>query len=429
MPSRLTILQQQRAGLVARMDALLEDPAATAEQADALRVEINGVDTDIASFEQLMAIDRTAPAASSHRVAPGSSAQIEVTPNVDPTGGFANLAEMALAVRSAVTRTGRTDPRLDAIAGIGAAAPTNYHQETGTTEGWEVPPQMREQIWELAFQGTDLLSLLAMEPTNSNSIEMGADESTPWGSTGIQAFWRVEADEMTASKLATKGKRTDLHELYAFVGATEELLADAPRLNSRLTRGAARAIEWVGSEAFMNGDGVGKPKGWMNSPALVTVSKESGQAAATLNTKNLGKMFARLYRGAGSQPLWIANADVLPQLIELTIGQVPVWIPQNQGMQGAPGGSILGIGTHFSEHNQSLGTVGDIQLIDLSGYYAAMRTGGIQFAESIHLWFDLNMKAFRWTVRMGGQPMLSAAIQPAKGSNTKSHFVCLETRS
>ncbi len=432
MASRYHTLLQKRAELLKQADALLNQDNPSAEDlakgTQILSVQLVALDEQIAAIEQLHAAERAAPAL------PGITMHHDQDPRgegADPRAGYESLAEFAVSVRHACLRTGAQDPRLAALAGhlpLGAA-PTNFHRETNSSEGWMVPPQMRDEIWQLVFEGTDLLSLLTMEPTNSNSTELGADESTPWGATGIQAAWRIEGDQMTPSKLSTKGRRVDLNELYAFVSATEELLMDAPRLNARLTQGAARAIEWKASDAVMWGDGVGKPLGWGLSPALVTQAKESGQTAATVVTKNLGKMFSRLFRGAGARPLFVCNSDVLPQLLELTIGQVPVWIPQNQGMQETPGGRILGIPNVFSEHCRTLGTVGDIQLVDLSGYYATRRTDGIQFASSIHLWFDYGLQAFRWTFRMGGQPFLSAAIDPANGSNTKSHFVFLATRA
>jgi HK97 family phage major capsid protein len=419
---------------VAKGLAMLATAADVAAGTAAAIGEIAQLDAQILAISRLREAERSAPALPQ---APAESARgpASVEPNIDPTGGFRDLGEMALTVRGAVTRSGPIDPRLSRIAAgyfttgdVSASTPSNVHMETNSTEGWAVPPQYRDEVMELVF-ADDLMNLIYMEPTTSNAVEMGIDESTPWGSSGIQAMWRYEAQRMDPSKLNTRGKRVEINELYAFVLATEELLADAPRLADRITRQAARAMQWVGSEAFMWADGVGKPLGWMNSPALITVSKESGQASDTLNTKNLAKMFARLYRGPGSQPRWIANSDILPQLLELQIGNQPVWTPAASGFKDAPTGNLLGIPVIWTEHAPTLGDVGDIQLVDLSGYYAAIRQG-LQYAESIHLYFDYNIKAFRWTMRLGGQPLLSAPISgPAgKNSSTKSHFVTLEAR-
>jgi hypothetical protein len=56
-----------------------------------------------------------------------------------------------------------------------------------------------------------------------------------------------------------------------------------------------------------------------------------------------------------------------------------------------------------------------------------MQRGQARYDVSIHLFFDQNISAFRWMVRFGGQPLLTAAISPAKGATTKAHFVILNT--
>lgn len=361
------------------------------------------------------------------------SARITSTePDPSRTGGFANIAEFARAVRAAVPGGGNVpvvDPRLSALY---HAAPTNYHQEAGGTsgEGYLVPPQFSAEIYELVFESDNLLSLVDSEPTNSNAVEMLADETTPWGASAVTARWRSEASQMTAQKLPTIDPRlVRLYELYAFLTATEELLNDAPRLNARLTTKAAQAISWKIDEAIIYGDGVGKPLGFFSSGALVTVSKESGQAADTIQAKNISKMYSRLLPMGLSRSLWLANSDILPELMSLTLGDMPIWTPPSTGFQGAPGGLLLGRPVRFTEHAKTLGDKGDIMLIDPKGYYAARKAAGVQFAQSMHLYFDYGLNAFRWTFRFGGQPYLSAPVSPKNGSNTKSHFVTLEARA
>ena len=350
----------------------------------------------------------------------------------DPMRGFRNTADFARAVALAChPMRGNTDPRL-LEAGLigpgsfGAAPPAGgYHQESGTPEGAMVPPAISTSIWQLVFSDP-LLDLLTMEPTESNTVETIADETTPWGATGIQAKWRSEAGAMDPSKLDTKLKQTRLHELYAFVLASEELLQDAPRLNDRLNVKAPAAIRWKIAEAFMFGTGVGQPLGWAvdNYVGKVLQARTTG---AQVKPDDFVKMFARLLVADGpDKSFWVVNRDTLPDIVLRSIvGNVPVWMPPT-GLAGAPQGSILGRPLFFSEHAQTLGTAGDVQLINPDGYYATNR-GTTKFDVSIHLYFDYALTAFRWMVRVGGQPLLSAAVAPAKGANTKSHFVVLNT--
>lgn len=231
-------------------------------QVDAIEVEVTALDAEITAEEKKA--KRATLFGST-----GIPARSIIVDDLNPatTGGFHNLAEFAVTVRNAVTGGGM-DPRL-------GAAPANFHQNQGAVgEGFLVPTEYREQIWSLVFADDSLLSMCNPEPTSSNSIQIPKDETTPWGASGVQAYWRAEAGQMNASKIAMTGTTLQLHELYAFVIATSELLEDAPRLNNRLTTQAARAIRWQASEAVVWGDGNGKPLGFMKAPSLVTVSKE-----------------------------------------------------------------------------------------------------------------------------------------------------------
>lgn len=419
---------------VEALNVLLDKEALTdteSAQLTVLEAEVDALEQNVAELDaEITAEEKKARRASLFGTASlssgcggGGPALATVVNDLNPerTSGFHNLAEFAVSVRSAMTGGG-LDPRL-------VAAPSNVHQNQGASgEGFEVPTAYSEQIWSLVFAENDLLALCNPEPTNSNAIMIPKDETTPWGSAGVQAFWRAEAGPMSASKAALTGTMLQLHELYAFVIATAELLDDAPRLSNRLTVQAARAIKWQASEAVMFGDGVGKPLGFMRAPSLVTVAAETGQLAATLVIANLAKMYARLLRTGGS-PVWIGNPDILPQLISLVLGQQPAWLPNNMPVAGSPEGTLLGRPMFMNEHAQTLGTKGDLTIADLSGYALATKAGGgIDFAASIHLFFDYNMSAFRWTFRVGGQPYLSAPVPAAKGTSTKSHFVTLAGR-
>lgn len=430
MDKRIKALKQRKAELLTEAEQLLskasgESRALTDDEKrrdDEIHAELETVNDELSRYERAKAADRQALSATEQRVVEASAG--------DRRCGFGNLAEFALAVRQVCRPGGGVDPRLAAMRQVPGAAPTNYHETAGAAgEGYMVPPQYRSEIWDLVFDpGTyDLLDLVTFEPTTSNVVDMAADETTPWGAVGVQAYWRSEASQMSATKLDTDGRSTKLHELYAFVLASEELLADAPRLAARLTRKSAEAIRYKASAAVANGTGAGQPLGWNKAACLVTQTKESAQATATFKAENAAKMFSRQL--AINQAAWLINQDVFPQLLTMTIGNQPIWTPPSAGFTQAPGGFLLGRPVRVSEHCETLGTKGDVQFVAPGpGYYGTVKQGGVQYAESMHLFFDYGIQAFRWMFRIGGQPYLSAAVSPAKGSTTRSHFVTLEAR-
>jgi HK97 family phage major capsid protein len=416
--------------------------------------ELDALDAKLAPYEALHARERAGSAATIP-VGPNSAITVRDRSEDDPWRGFRNVADFARSVQHAAgVATGRAQGRVDErllglyerndgpMEGSAAlrggeryqpapgmqAAPTGFHEEGHSAEGYMVPPAGRQQMFELTFADDDIMGMIGPEPTESNAVDLTADESTPWGATGIKAYWRAEGSQMTPTQLATEGRQLRLHPAYAFALATEELLQDAPLLNSRLTRGAGRALGWLLSEAAMWGDGAGKPLGWMKSPALVTVSKESGpQTADTVVAANLTKMYSRRLKLPGGRWMWFANSDIVPQLVDLKLGNEPSWTAQNQGLRAAPEGMILGLPVNFTEHADTLGDLGDLQLVDLNGYLALRKAQGIDFQTSIHLYFDYGVQAFRWMVRVGGMPFLSKPVSTAK-SSTRSSFITLEAR-
>jgi len=389
--------------------------AETAQLAQ-IEADVTATQADIAAAERLAETRRNMDA-----IIPGGRNDVH-EPNPATTGGFKSLVEMAVAVRNASRSGGTVDARL-------MAAPTNVHQGGASSgEGFEVPAQFRDSIFEVVTQMDEFASLVDEEPTERRTVESIADETTPWGAGGVTANWRSEGTQMTPSKLTTEPRTIVLHELYAFVLATEELLEDGPRLQSRMTNKAGQAIAWKRNNSMVYGTGSGQPLGWFPSSALVTIAKEAAQAADTVVAENVIKMFARLLRIPGDKPFWLVNQDVLPQLMVMKVGDTPIWMPPN-GLVDAPGGMLLGLPVKLSEHAKTLGDKGDVQLISPKGYYALRRENGPKFAQSMHLYFDYAIEAFRWTFRFGGQPHLSAPVSPANGSSTKSHFLAIAERA
>jgi HK97 family phage major capsid protein len=80
------------------------------------------------------------------------------------------------------------------------------------------------------------------------------------------------------------------------------------------------------------------------------------------------------------------------------------------------------------EYAETVGTVGDIALVDLSKY-RVIRKGGVEQASSMHVYFAQGEQAFRAFYRVDGQAVPRAALTPFKGSATLSPFVVLATRA
>jgi HK97 family phage major capsid protein len=217
--------------------------------------------------------------------------------------------------------------------------------------------------------------------------------------------------------------------LYVFAYVNDKLLRRAPvAASSILMACSADEFNFKIGAAIFGGDGAGKPLGFMNSPAVVDVSKETSQAAATINGKNINKMWARGHANWRSNAVWFINQDVEPALDELALligtAGAPLYLPAG-GISGAPLATLKGRPVVPIEYAE---TRGDITLANLKAYRVGVR-GGIDQQVSMHLKFDYAQTAFRFIMEIDGQSMLKDAITPFKGTGTLSPFVALATRS
>jgi len=400
LKNRLATLADKADGILASADALT----------DAQRAELDGVQAEIATVKQDIARFEAA-AANEHPT------HITATPasNAAPMQGFADVADFARAVHGASMPGGRVDERL-----IPAAVASN-----AGSAGFLAPAEVSSEVWGLIHNEPGLWNLLRPMPTGANSVSYVKDETTAWGSSGILAYWRSENAQMSATDLTLKEGTVKIHDLYALTTATEEVLADAPRLQNLLTVQAARAITWKLDYAALLGTGVGMPSGIKLAACTTEVAKKTSQTADTIVAENILAMVGAQLNLSDS--FFLTRPEALVQLGTMSIGNQPVWIPPS-GFVAAPGGVLMGRPVYLSELPEVLGDDGDIYLISPSGYKAYERQG-VSFAESMHLYFDYNKMAFRWTFRAGGEPVLSAAVSPRTGSNSRSYFVEIADRT
>lgn len=406
---------------------------AAADKRDLTAEEQTSFDAEIAKIESLDKSIEREEALARAEAALGSSAVVATTDFVsvedrraeDPRRGFASFGEFARAVQSA--GIGRSpDERLV----IGAAAPSTYSNEgAGADGGFLVPPQFAEEVQTFALGDDALLPLTDTTPVTGNSMVFPKDETTPWGTDGVRAYWQAEAAAATQTKVKIGTAALRLHKLLALVPVTDELLADTNALNGYLPGLMGRSIRWKTNEAILFGNGAGQPQGLMNSAALVVINKESGQAASTLNVTNIAKMVAALMPGSFARAQWLITPDALPALFTMTLGNYPIYIPSSAGAQGSPYGTLMGRPINVSQHSAAFSSQGDIALIDFSWYRAITKAGGgIDLASSMHLYFDADATAFRATFRVDGQSKIAAAVSQAKGSQSLSPFVTLQAR-
>lgn len=343
---------------------------------------------------------------------------------------FRDIGDFCAAViNSELTRS--TDPRL-----IQLRAASGMSEGVPSDGGYLVQKDMATAIRDRVYGVGRILARCNSTPIspNANGLklpvvdETSRAEGSQYG--GVTCYWGAEASDITASKPKFSTVDLELKKVFAATYLTDELLRDTTALNAWLLRRVPEVMRWKVENSVFRGDGAGKPLGIFNSPAIVSVAKETEQAADTIVYRNVTKMYSRLWPNSIPNARWYINSDCYPQLFELSVvvgtGGAPIWAPPSGQ---SPYGSLLGIPVEPVEYCSTVGDTGDIVLADFS-QYELIDKGGIQNAVSIHVQFLTDEQVLRWTYRVDGQPGWKSALTPASGSaNTLSPFVKLDERA
>ena len=306
-------------------------------------------------------------------------------------------------------------------------------ESQGDAGGFLVPEEFRVQLLSLALERAIIRSRAMVIPMTTLKVRIPAIRDTTHASTvfgGIQAFWTPESGSFTQTEPTFSQVALDAKKLMGGTRVGNELIRDsAISLEALLNRLFASAIAYFEDDAFINGVGGGQPIGILNADAMISVTKETGQAATTIVWENLIKMYSRMLPASLGNAVWIAHNDTFPQLATMALnvgtGGSAVWI--NNGVAGPPA-TILGRPVLFTEKAQTLGTAGDIYFVDPSFYLIGDRQS-LEIASSIHTRFNTDETEWRFIERLDGKPWIDSALTPRNGSNTVSPFINLATRS
>lgn len=340
-----------------------------------------------------------------------------------------SFGEMLKAVTTAdpIARTG--DPRLFAAAsGASQGAPSDG--------GFLVPRAYSEALLDRARQESPVLGLCREIPipegTESIDLPVIDETSRATGSRfgGVQVYRKGEADTVTATKPKFGELKIDTSEIMGIAYATERLIRNANTIERVFGDAFAEEFAFKVTDEIIRGVGGAQCLGILAASApTVSQAKETGQAAATINVRNLSNMWAHLPARSKGRAVWLINNDVEPELDLLSIpagtgALEPRFV--NYGPDGIL--RIKGRPVIPLEQCATLGTVGDIILADL-GEYILSPQGGIEQQESMHVRFLYNEMTFRWNYYINGRPAWLSSITPYKGTTAISPFVTLATRS
>lgn len=353
----------------------------------------------------------------------------------DPKRGFKSTHEFFRAVLShSMSSPGPIHPRavkderLKFLATAGSDEAGTYSDPYG---GFLVPSGFLPSLLQLAAEGDPTAGRTQQIPmaTPKVCIPARTDKTHTTSVTGgLVVYRRAETQTVTASRMEVEQVELSAVPLMGLSYATEELISDsAISFVALLEAGFRDEFASKILNEKINGTGAGQFEGVLNSPAVVGVTKETGQDADSIVYENIVNMRSRCW--GYQNAVWLYNHDCLPQLMQLVMvigtSGVPMW--QTSAREGEPD-MLLGRPAFATEYCPTVGDKGDVILGNWSQYLEGTYKP-LESAESLHVRFEYNERTFRFLMRNDGKCWWRAALTPKKSATTLSPFVVINARA
>lgn len=339
------------------------------------------------------------------------------------------LGTFLQAVITAGTPGGAVDPRLLQAAATGHS--TGVPSEGGHLVQTDFSTFLLDNAMESA-QVASQCDQVTIGP-NSDSLEAPFVDETSratgsrWG--GVRVYRRAEAATVDPTKVKLGKWDLRLEDLMALTYVTDRSVSDAPALAGIINTAFSSEFSFVVDDEIIRGDGGnGQCFGVLSAGATATAGKEASQAADTIVTGNLSRMWMHLHPRKRAGAVWFYNSELEQQLDQLTLpagtgALEPRFV--NYGPDGIL--RIKGRPAIALEQCSAPGDLGDIILANWKDYVLITK-GGLEQAESMHVRFVYGEKCLRWMYRINGQPKQKSTLTPYKGSKALASFVILEAR-
>ncbi len=322
---------------------------------------------------------------------------------------------------------------------------------SGVTGGYVVPPQFIAELQTIGAEDGFIEQRAKVIPMTSYTMQLPMLDITTAQASGvspyfggISATWQPEAALVSESEPTFKQSDWTAWNLQLFTIASNQLLMDnGVGMDALLTQLFGQAMVWYKEYAFLRGTGAGAsmPMGVINAPATYVQSRT---VASRFTLADAAAMLSHLQVRSWDDACWVMHQSVIPQLIQMASGAVAntastTYIPGTQlvwtnmfqsGVNGPmasklPTAFLNGLPIFFTEKVPTLGTKGDVSLIDWSKYVIGNRME-MQIDVSNQYRFQNNQLCWRVIARCDGRPWLNSTISDANGW-TISPMVTLAT--
>lgn len=246
----------------------------------------------------------------------------------------------------------------------------------------------------------------------ATTIKTGGERKINIAASTPAAAWIEEGGVLTFGDATFDQINLDAHKLHVAVKVTEELLYDNVfNLENYILNKFSKALANAEEDAFLNGDGVGKPLGIFAATGGGQVGVTAASATAITADEVINLIYA-LKRPYRKNAKFIVNDQTLAVLRKLKDGNgAYMWQPSLQ--TGEPD-RLLGYPIYTSAYVPSIAAGKAVIAFGDFSYYNIGDRGSRSFAELKELYAGNGMIGYVAKERVDGKLILPEAIQILK---------------
>lgn len=243
-------------------------------------------------------------------------------------------------------------------------------------------------------------------------IKTGGQHKINIASSAPAAAWIDEGGALTFGDATFAQINLDAHKLHVAIKVTEELLYDNVfRLDNYILEKFSKALANAEEDAFLNGNGTGKPLGILNATGGGQTGVTTASATAITADEVINLIYA-LKRPYRKNAKFIVNDQTLAVLRKLKDGNgAYLWQPSLQA--GEPD-SLLGYPIYTSAYMPTIAAGKAVLAFGDYSYYNIGDRGSRSFAELKELYAGNGMVGYVAKERVDGKLVLPEAVQLLK---------------
>jgi HK97 family phage major capsid protein/HK97 family phage prohead protease len=203
-----------------------------------------------------------------------------------------------------------------------------------TAGGYLSPDQFIAELIKNLVQYSPMRQLARVASVNSGNVIL------PKRTAGTTATWVGEIEDRPETQPTYGQNQYPVAELAAYSDISNTLLEDTTfDIASELTSDFAEQFGKAEATAFVNGNGVLKPAGYMNSSEIGFTVSGSGSAITADSLIQLFHDLPAAYRNAGT---WVMNSQTLGAVRKLKDGSTGSFLLLTSGIGNSPSTTLLG---------------------------------------------------------------------------------------